>query len=309
MVSRSAIALFVAVCGFGGLGCGNLSNDDVAFIEAIPQKEQLQLKVPSNGTSQPACSLGSADIYTSARTTGDNINAGVSGLLTLVDAIRGVPATTRDTDSRTWGPFPDGNHPGFNVEVDMQREVDDQGVPWRWDYQISEGPSGASMSTIVEGNFYGAQARTGNGHIVLHFETSQKLGIAAATDPQFPMSIYYDLGGDPHTVSLDLTEGTGFGVPSFDYEYSGFADGHGSFAYAVAGGNGCTEEVNTQFDAVGAGRDNFHVRCGPFLSQEVQQCWDASACLSFVDDPLGITPICLGQKPCSMGSALSCPSL
>jgi hypothetical protein len=289
--------------------CGNLSNDDIAFMEAIPQKEQLQVKVPANGTSQPACSLGSADIYTAAKTTGDSINSGISSLLALVDAIRGVPATTRDTDSRTWGPFPDGSHAGFNIEVDMQREVDAQGIPWRWDYQITEiKQDGTAALVVIDGNFYGAQASTGTGHITLHFENSHTLGIAAATDPQFPMSIYYDLGDDPHTISLDLTEGVGFGVPSFDYQYSGYLDGHGSFAYAVAGGNGCTEEVHTQFTAKGAGNDTFNVKCGPFTSATVQQCWDVSACLTYINDPLAITVACGGTKPCLLGSASECPA-
>jgi hypothetical protein len=290
------------------MACGNLSNEDVAFLEAIPQKEQLQLKVPANDSAQPACALGTADIYTSAKTTGDNINAGVSGLLTLVDAIRGTPATTRDRDSRTWGPFPDGKHAGFAVKVSMQRLVDAQGVPWRWDYQISEAPPGGSMVAIIEGNFYGAQARTGNGNITLHFESTHALGIAGANDPQFPMHIYYDLGDDPHTISVDLTEGAGFGVPSFDYDYSGFADGHGSFSYALAGGNGCTEDILTQFNAQGAGKDSFHVVCGPFVSQEVQQCWDASACLTYINDPLAVSLACNGVKPCLLGNIAQCPS-
>jgi hypothetical protein len=289
--------------------CGNLSNEDVAFLEAIPQKEQLRVQVPGNGAAQAACSLGDATIYESAKATGDSINGGVSSLLTLVDAIRAVPPTTRDTDTRVWGPFPDGSHPGFEVKVQMVRQIDETGTPWRWDYSINERPNGGDFLTVLEGNFFGAQARDGTGRMTLHFENSKTLGTNNATDPVFPMRIFYDLGDNPRTISMDLTAGIGFGLPSFDYSYEGFADGHGQFSFAASGGNGCTTEITTLFTAQGAGRDSFHVRCGPFVSAEVQQCWDVSACLTYINDPLASTLACRGASPCVLGSAASCPAL
>jgi hypothetical protein len=302
---RSSALLLVAL----SCACGNLSNEDIAFLEAIPQKEALQVQVPAGSASQPACALGDATIYESAKSTGDSINAGVNGLLSLVDAIRAVPATTRDTDSRTWGPFPDGSHAGFEVEVQMVRQIDETGAPWRWDYSISERHAGGTFATVVEGNFFGPQAKTGTGRMTLHFENLLQLGINKPTDPQFPMHIYYDLADDPRTISVDLTAGLGFGLPSFDYGYAGYRDGHGQFNYALAGGNGCTTEVTTLFTALGSGRDSFHLRCGPFVSAEVRQCWDVSACLTFVDDPLASTLACNGVKPCLLGTPAQCPAL
>jgi hypothetical protein len=303
MGSRSALFSIVLVCA-----CGNLSNEDVAFLEAIPQKDALKVQVPGNGAAQAACSLGEATVYQSAKATGDSINQGVSSLLTLVDTIRAVPATTRDTDTRIWGPFPDGSHPGFEVEVRMVRQIDQTGTPWRWDYSISERKKGADFVTVLEGNFFGAQARNGTGRMTLHFESSAKLGTGNPTDPAFPMHVFYDLGDNPRTISMDLTAGIGFGLPGFDYSYEGFADGHGQFSFAASGVNGCTSEITTLFNAQGAGRDSFHVRCGPFVSAEVQQCWDVSACLTYIDDPLGSTAIC-NARACVLGSPNQCPAL
>src|SRR3982751_3965195 len=87
--------------------CGNLSNEDVAFVAAIPRKEELHVTVPPGSTAQTLCAIGSADVYANAKTTGDSLNAAVDAILTLVDAIRRVTPTTRDDDSRTWGPFQD----------------------------------------------------------------------------------------------------------------------------------------------------------------------------------------------------------
>src|SRR5438477_130291 len=75
-------------------------------------------------------------------------------------------------------------------------------------------------------------ANGGTGRMTLHFETAAALGINKPTDPTGPMRIYYDRFEDPHTISLDLTSSTGFGLVSFDYGYAGYADGHGRFDYA-----------------------------------------------------------------------------
>ena len=94
-VGKAAAALAL-LCG-----CGNLSNDDVAFLLAIPQKSQLHVSVPQGSTSQNLCAIGAADVYASAKSTGDSLNAAVDAILALVDAIRRVTPTTRDDDSRT----------------------------------------------------------------------------------------------------------------------------------------------------------------------------------------------------------------
>lgn len=296
-------ALLVLLCA-----CGTLSNEDIAFFEALPQKEQLHVQVPANDAAQPACLIGAADVWISAKATGDNINQGVDGILGLVDAIRAVPPTTRGTDQRTWGPFADQNHPGVDDQVTMFRELDAQGLPWRWIYTISARRKPAGFLPILEGEFFGAQARNGIGRITLHFENAHAVGIAKPTDPQSPARIFYDLSGDPRTVSLDLTAGLGLGLQSFDYGYAGYLDGHGRFDYAVPDPkSGCTFEVTTFFTAKGAGRDLYRARCPAFTVGDVQQCWDVSACLTYVDDPFAFTAQCNGVKPCKLGNPASCP--
>jgi hypothetical protein len=299
-------ALLIAwVCG-----CGNLSNQDLAFLEAIPQKDQLHVAVPGGSASQNLCALGVADVWNSAKTTGDGINSGVDGILTLVDAIRGVPPSARDTDSRTWGPFPDQQHPGVDVQVTMSRELDASGTPWRWIYDIAQRRAPGAFLPILEGEFFGAQARNGIGRLTLHFENTATLGTNKPTDPAFPARVFYDLSSDPHTVALDLSDGTsGFGLVGFDYGYAGYADGHGRFDYAFPDQQNplCTVQVTTDFTAQGAGRATFTVQCPLGLSfGPVTQCWDAGACIVYADDPFAVTPACNGVKPGLLGSAGAC---
>ncbi|HZX97385.1 MAG TPA: hypothetical protein VFE90_22910 [Myxococcales bacterium] len=288
--------------------CGNLSNEDVAFLVAIPQKQQLHVQLPAQPAAQNACAIGPADIYASARTTGDSINAGVDAILALVDSILGVTPTSRDVDSRTWGPFPDSQHPGVQVQVVMTRELDASGTPWRFVYTISAARPPGAFIPLLEGEFFGAQARSGIGRVTLHFESSRQLGIAKPTDPAQPARIYYDLSSDPHTVSLDLTSNSGFGLVGFDYAFAGYADGHGRFDYAFPDPkSGCLLEVTTNFTARGAGRDVFRALCGAVVLGDVQQCWDVGGCLTFVDDPFALTAQCNGLKPCLLGTSTACP--
>jgi len=301
--SAAALALLSA--------CGNLSNEDIAFVEAMPRSQQLHVQVPSGSTSQSLCSIGSADVYASAKATGLAINSGVDDILTLVEQIRTVTPTTRDEDSRTWGPFPDQKHPGVLIKVVMVRELDATRTPWRWIFTISASGSPAGYLPILEGEFFGPQARDGIGRLTLHFENSTTLGINNPGDPNFPARFYYDLSGDPKTISLDLTAGVNaFGLISFDYFYAGYADGHGQFDFAVPDPkSGCAVDISTFFNAQGAGRDVFRLRCGSTLSSDVKQCWDAAGCLTFIDDPFAFTPICgiLNLKPCLLGDSAQCP--
>src|SRR5260370_2033651 len=96
---RFSIALLLSCA------CGNLSNQDLAFLEAIPQKDQMHVVVPANG-APPACALGTADIWNNAKSTGDSINAGADNILALRDAIRAQPPPPHDTPPPTRRPFP-----------------------------------------------------------------------------------------------------------------------------------------------------------------------------------------------------------
>jgi hypothetical protein len=289
--------------------CGNLSNEDVAFLEAVPQKGALKLNVPPGGGAQAACAVGAADVWTSTKKTSDDINTGLDGILSLVDLIRSFSPTTRMPDSRIWGPWPDDKHRGVEFRVTITRDLDAHGVPWRWIYVFEARRPPGPFQPILEGEFYGAQARDGVGRLVIHFENSWKLGIANPGDPTLPARFYYDLSGDPRTLSVDMTDNPlGFGLVGFDYFYAGYLDGHGRFDFALPpDSRGCRSEISTWFTAGGAGKATLHVHCGPFSVGDVIQCFDQSACLTYVEDPFAFTPSCGGTKPCKLGNIASCP--
>jgi hypothetical protein len=301
---RLVCSLLLLACA-----CGNLSNEDVAFLEALPQKGTLHVSVPAGSIAQNVCLIGPDDIWSFAKPAGDNINQGVDNILTLVDAIRAVPPTTRDPDQRTWGPFPDNNHAGVDVQVTMFRELDANGVPWRWIYTIAERRPPGAFLPILEGEFFGAQAKNGIGRITVHFENTWTLGFNNPKDPHAPPNaparFFYDLSGDPRTISLDVTAGVGLGLERFDYGWAGYADGHGRFDYAIPQANGCTLEVTAFFIATGAGRDVYRRRCPLFTYGDIVLCRDVSGCLTYLNDPFGFRLECHGA-PCILGNPASC---
>jgi hypothetical protein len=302
MRSAAASALLLACA------CGNLSNEDLAYLSAIPRKGELRVEVPQDPSAQPLCgpgTYGNADSWMHARKTGDDINAAVDGLVSLVEVIRTTSPTQRGEDDRTWGPFADQQHPGVQIRVRMARELDASNKPWRYLYVFEARRSGDYLS-ILTGEFYGAQAKGGIGKLVLHFENMALLQINQPTDPTQPMRVFYDLSGDPRSISVDLTQAPGAQLARFDYFWAGYADGHGRFDYAFQNANGCTLSLSSRFTPQGAGRAGIHFEC-PLSRGDVDQCWDAQSCVTFVNDPLDFTKTCPGGAPCGVEASCAFP--
>src|SRR3990172_9891701 len=92
--------LFLALAG---AGCGNWSNEDVAFIEALPTSQALKVALPASAGQALCGAPGPSEIWGWAKPTGDAINAGVDFLLGLVDLVKNYEPTTRKPDLRVWG--------------------------------------------------------------------------------------------------------------------------------------------------------------------------------------------------------------
>lgn len=302
-----------AIAGLVALaGCGNLSNDDLAFIAAIPHAENLHVSVPQKPASQAlrlasACPLGAADSWVASEASGEKINAGVDGIISFVEVIRGLPPTTRpDAWTRTWGPWADGAHAGVQFEVVMLRNDNADGTPYSFDYSFNGRLNQGSWLPILEGIFFGAQAKKGAGFITLHFENSQAIGTNKPSDPVVPVYFSYDLIGDPRTIAAHTPQ---FQANPFNYGFAGYADGHGRFDYSFDSPNGFAHYfVQSWFTPAGAGKGEIDVNTFFGNAGQITECWDASACLTYIDDPNNLLKLCVASGlPCTLGSAATCP--
>lgn len=317
---RGAARALLALALGAAAGCGTWSNDDIAFVEALPSSQGLRLALPSAaaqaltaGAAAPACGpAGASEVWASTKPTSDGLNAAVDGLLAFVDLVRTATPSARGADSRGWGPWPDGKHPGMEVRVRMTRSWSG-GVP-SYAYVFEERPLGGAWSAVLEGSFHGGSARTGSGQFALHFATLRALGIDdhPATDPTGDLTVQYDHTGDPRTLAVDVPPGPqAGGLVDFNYGFAGWSSGAGHFDFVFVNAQAQRYEVSAGFDATGAGKATVTVVVSPTSRYAFDECWDAAGCVTDVQDattlfvPGGISGLCPGGV-CPHGA---CPTV
>ncbi|MHB8420581.1 MAG: hypothetical protein ACYDCL_21110 [Myxococcales bacterium] len=284
--------------------CGNYSDLDIPFYEALPAASQLHVAVPS-AAGQAVCSTATSDALSNAQSVGGSLNTGLEDILGLVDLIKSLPPSKRGAGTRQWGPWSDTPHPGFDIQVSM---VEADGG---FGYELDEGPSASKVFTpLLTGSFSGGEAATGAGTLSLDFATAWSLGIAKPTDPHGPLVVDYDLGSDPETIDLTLTQ-AGLSLQAFRYQYALWRDGHGRFVFQFQDPAGDVVLSTVDFLGDGSGEATTTGTLASGATATVAECWDASACLSYLNDPQNFTkqPGCAAGSPCDFGDAGACPPI
>lgn len=184
-------------------GCGNLSNEDLLFLAAVPSASEVALDVapPEQSTALRQALVGQpASLYAHAATSAADINQGVENILALVDNLgRGYAPTERTNDTRIWGPVSDVDGKGLTLRLEIRRTArpDDETGP-RYEFCVQmgrdeevtgvanhcgEGDTGG-LYEVLGGHYdpIAAQgsARNGSGDLRLDFARLNALG--AATD-------------------------------------------------------------------------------------------------------------------------------
>jgi hypothetical protein len=297
---RSAASLGLAVAF---VACGNYSDEDIPFYEALPASSQLHVTIPA-ANGQAICATHTSIALAAAQSAGGDINGGLEDILNLVDLIKSVPPSKREPDSRSWGPWNDTTHPGFETQVSMT-EVDGG-----FTYDLDEGPkSTGDFSPLLTGSFSGGEAATGSGSLSLDFQTAWTLGIEASTDPHGPMTVDYDLGSDPQSIDLSLAD-AGLSLQAFDYHWLHASGGDGKFSFLWQDASGDVLTWTVTFHGDGSGVASATGTTSAGASVTVTECWDSSACVDYLQDPGNFTraPECAANSPCTIGSPSACPT-
>ncbi len=93
------LALAAAACG------EPYSNEDLRFVRAVPQPEQVMIDLPGQPEGNDAMPGAPATYYLQLRDTGETINDAIFGPVGTVQQIAAAPPDHRDTDVRAWGPI------------------------------------------------------------------------------------------------------------------------------------------------------------------------------------------------------------
>jgi hypothetical protein len=285
----------VAACG----NYGNLSIDDAIYVNALPSKDQLTYTVPKDPAA-PACVLGESKTASDTFTIGTNLEQLVLGILQIIDFIKAQPPSSRDAQSRTWGPWPDGQHPGIWDRVKMVRLSD---AHFTFTVEQSQGIGGTYL-TSLSADLLGAHATTGTGTLTFDYSASAQLGIGKPTDPTSGfVDIAYAAAGDPRTIDIKTRSVT----PPVEFKVAAYADGEMQVFIDLTAADGTHIVGTSKFVKSGAGAASVRADRG-LLGDTIDECWDALYCRGYLNDLAGWSPPCVGAL-CVLGSLANCPSL
>lgn len=230
------LGCLVCACG------GNFSNDDLEFLNALPERQDLSSKLPGGDTAaqllrphslSSALAVGDASqLYVDTHQASTNFNSGLDSLLTLLESIRALPPTTRATDLRVWGPVADKDHPGHEVRFVMKRD----GA--RFDYTLQYRPAHTGEDawwSLLEGTFQASGGlRQGEGSLRLLLSAVRAHGFDAGSLAGLDLlDIGYQTRVQPIQVQMRFVPSAASGGSELLYSYRELSEGLGEMAFLL----------------------------------------------------------------------------
>ncbi len=266
-------------------------------MSAVPSSSQLAVVLPAAVTT-----VTQAELAQDTHNGISNVNTMLDEVLGLVDAIRSYEPTSRTSDSRTWGPFADSNHPGWEWKLLITRQADGT----TFDYDLSVQNTKAAVPTWVDfvtGTFdLAGGVKQGNGTVSADFSAlaAASFPLDANTSPLATLTITYQnyqTPGSPVSVMLEIDRVKAdptTGVTKVTFMYEILTDGSGEIAFTLVGnvipGPAIeTLDINAQWLPTGAGRATLSVASGDGAGMTQTECWDATFEATYNDKPWSMT--------------------
>ncbi len=286
--------------------CGNYSNEDLLFMSAAPTSTQLAVVFP---TAPPT--VTQAQLAQDTHNGVSNVDAMLDDVLGLVDAIRSNEPSGRTDNSRTWGPFPDTHHPGWQWQMIVTREADGT----TFDYQLNVANVGTPNTWIefLTGTFDASQGvEQGNGRVMANFTNlsnvnfpidanAQRLETLAISFQNFRQT------GSPVSVTLTLTQmPDANGITSATFSYVILADKSGQMTFTLVGNivpgpSVETVTIGAGWLSTGAGEATLTIVAGDDAGLSQTECWDTSFEATYNSEPWSTAD--------NLGDPSSCPTL
>jgi len=251
-----AVAMTAALAG-----CGDLSQEDLLFRAAVPQKQAVAVVPPgtedevTDALSAPVSSRRQGleeqcdgDLLCESRNLARGFNGLTFFLLDIVDLVSALPPTERSPGRRVWGPHFDADK-GTTFRFEMVREADGEtfsfclhavrgfvgrapNVDCSVDLDSDSGLGVVLSGAFVPSGIAGDGARLGKGSMVLSVERMNDLG----GEPRFArsMTFAFDQTGGASAIQLDV-QGTTVGEVERDasYTFNRAATGEGTLTFDV----------------------------------------------------------------------------
>jgi hypothetical protein len=302
----AAIAILLAFAA-----CGNYSNEDLEFMNAVPAREDLTAFIPRS-MILPA---NEAELSKETHSVIATFN-GALDFLNAADLIRTYQPTSRIPDGRVWGPAPMNDHPGWQWRFTMTR---DPAAPEMFKYTFDVEPIGAgdSWSPFISGSFValGGGVRRGMGSFTIKTDTlrAAHFPFAYGNDGSLlqELDVMYSTASFPISVSMNLTlypkASTGdFTTTAFiTYHYEAQESGQGGMEFAgTDSASGASLSVVSRWLATGRGRAEATVTSGTGAGATWTECWDDSFRSVYDNKPWAMAP-----DPVTTGDPALCPDI
>jgi hypothetical protein len=282
------------------LGCGNYSNDDVDFQLALPEQSDMEAKLQVSISR-----ADSAEYYKYTRSAVLNFNALVFNLTAFVETVRGYTPTSRNGSERTWGPFADDKHPGWDLRVVMRRSTISPTL-LHMDYWVQlrqVGQDDSGWVSLLTGQYTSqGSARTGYGDIHFNVQSARDAGYPTDSDPGLvdlaQLDVAYDRSaGASHCstitdaaacVDMKITSVSTSKSKSAHYLYELAQDssGHMQFDWQILTDAGVpvTATVTSRWLATGEGRADLVADLTPNLPRQTTlgtDCWGSDTVATY----------------------------
>ena len=287
--------------------CGNYSNEDLLYMSAVPSSSQLAVVLPAAATT-----VMQAELAQDTHNGISKVNTLLDDVLGLVDAVRSYEPTSRTSDSRTWGPFADSNHPGWQWKLTVNRTD-----ATTFAYSLDVENTTAATPTWVEfftGSFdLAGGVQQGNGWVTANFGAliAAKFPLDQNTSQLATLMITYQnyqTPGSPVSVTLTIVRAVpdANGVTSATFMYKILTDGSGKITFTLVGnvvpGPAIeTLTLNSGWLPTGAGMATLAVSSGDGAGLTQTECWDGTFEATYNDKPWSMTE--------DVGDASVCPAL
>jgi len=276
-------------------GCGNYSNEDLEYMNAVPDRDDLVASMPPSALRNMDEEAELAAVTHNAIATS---NALMDGFLGIVDAVRVYQPTSRTPNSRIWGPVRAMREIGWQWRFIVIRDAPTM-FTYRLEFQrVGEAPD--KWAALLTGWFEpspSSGARRGVGGFLVKTSELRIAGYPFENrgDLLDSIDVGYSTREFPINVEVRVDQfvddGTYANINTVQYEYATQADGRGAMRFTLSGQfiEGPVVDtllVTTRWLAAGAGRGEATVTQGDAGVGLVQvQCWGPDFRQTYNDKP------------------------
>jgi hypothetical protein len=306
---RRARLLVGLILGWMALGCGNYSNEDLEYMNAVPAGNQLVATLPAYSAALPPAN--EAELATTTHNVTSQFNQMIDNTLGGVDAIRSYEPSSRTPTSRTWGPFASTDQVGWDWRLTVSHD-DPQSTVFTYELDVENtADTAAGWLTFVTGSFDATEGvRKGMGSMTVTTDALTAAGFPfdQGTAPFEMLTVSYSTLNYPITVDMTIVRAPDAtnAVTSVVYSYAGQADGSGQMSFTltgnlVAGPAIETVAVVSAWLPTGAGEASETVEQGDGAGLIQTECWNTSFAATYNSKPWATTE--------NVGDPTACPSL